>query len=117
MTQSLYNKTTTCEIATVDCETKSISKKKDRQAKAGGLFGAGREADGTVYLYKHSLPVQELTTIANTNHDNFIENALKEYTTWLAQTEILQRQRALSTIEPFQTTDWSPLLNKEATTN
>lgn len=49
--------------------------------------------------------------------DDFIEQCLHEYITWLAQTEVRRSQLTLSTIESFKPTDWSAFEHKEATTD
>jgi hypothetical protein len=49
--------------------------------------------------------------------DDYIEQCLAEYTTWVAQTELRRSKLLLPLTERYKTTDYSPLLNKEATTH
>jgi hypothetical protein len=121
MTQSLYNKSTTFEIETVYSETKSITKKKDRQASAGGLFGAGREADGTVYSYKHSLPDQ--TPDDYLKFSSFLDTCFLEWQSWLTTQDLRISRLQVKFSSHHLPTDWSKfdtpddLPHKEVTTD
>lgn len=96
-------------------------KKKTPQAQANQVsagspvFNEGNLIN-THFPFKESSKRQsESDTIKET--DDFIEQCIHEYFTWLAQTEVKRAKLALSSIEPFKTTDWSAFEHKEATTN
>jgi hypothetical protein len=77
------------------------------------------EAGAGVFAHSNLLnthfPTSELPQTAP-QEDDYIEQCIAEYTTWVAQTEKrLDLLRYTPIAESFRTTDWSSLLNKEAT--
>jgi MoxR-like ATPase len=104
-----YTKTQLCERYEINKTTKGQTFEASRPTSQASVAARARFSLG-VHLNTHnSAQTHELT-------DDFLDQCIEEYFTWLAQTELRRSQLLLPLTERHKPIDWSSLQNKEATT-